>query len=120
VPNFEIAYYQSSNGRSPVETFLSQLSPKARAKCLDYVALLEEKGLDLSSNYLKKLHGEKNLWELRPEWGGVEHRLFFTPAGGLFTFVHAVTKKGEKTPKAALETARRRVREVQEYYASTN
>lgn len=118
--NYGIAYYQSSSGRSPVEDFLDKLKTKDRAKCIEYIEQLEEKGLALPANYQTKLQGEKDLWELRPEWGGVEYRLFFTRADGTFIFVHAIKKKSEKTPKAALDTARRRVREVQEYYASAS
>jgi len=49
------------------------------------------KGTMLASTHSKKVEGD--IWELRPEYGGVEYRLFFGRHKNVFVFVHAITKK---------------------------
>ncbi len=111
-----VAYYASPSGDRPVKTFLSKLDDKARSKCYDYIDLLRERGFSLPRSHLAKV--ESGIWELRPEWQGTEYRLLFTAYGNQFVMIHALTKKGDKLKPRDLDTARRRAREVQEYYAS--
>lgn len=112
VPKYEIRFYESSKGKSPVEDFLRRLDTKTRTKCLRYMDLLADQGLFLKNPYVEKL--EDGLWELKPEWNGNEYRLLFTFHKGEFWIVHAVQKKAWTLPKRELNTARRRIKEVQE------
>lgn len=92
---WEVFFYQSERGDSPVEEFLNGLSVKARAKCQAYMEQLEQHGYSLPSSYIKKV--EDDLWELRPEFGGTEYRFFyFTLIGRRLVIVHALTKKGQR------------------------
>ncbi len=116
---FEASFYLTSSGRSPVEDYLDGLEKKARTKCWDYIELLVKRGFSLPRSHLEKVQGEQRMWALRPEWEGVEHRLFFTRVGHEFVFVHAVPKKADKFSPRDLRTARQRIREVQEDYEST-
>lgn len=70
---FDVYYFTSDDGESPVERFLDSLSMRARAKCLAYIDLLEERGFALPRNFAAKVRGD--IWELRPEWSGTEYRL---------------------------------------------
>ena len=69
---WKVGYYQTERGDSPIVDFLDSLSEKARAKCLSYIDLLEERGSSLTRNYVSKIADD--IWELRPEFGGTEYR----------------------------------------------
>lgn len=104
-------YYQSERGESPIEEFLNGLSVKARAKCLAYIEQLEQFGNRLPSNFASKVQGD--VWELRPEWGGVEHRFFyFSFVERRIVIVHAFAKKSQKLKAQDINTALVRVEEV--------
>lgn len=84
---------------------------KARAKCLSYIQLLEQRGFDLPSSHIKKIR--KDLWELRPEYGGTEYRfLYFAMIGRKIVIVHAITKTTQKLRDADIEKAEARIEEV--------
>ena len=50
---WQVVFYQSERGADPIGEFLEALPVKARAKCVDYMLLLEERGNRLPSNYAK-------------------------------------------------------------------
>jgi phage-related protein len=109
--DWEVLYYQSERGESPIEEFLLSLSIKARAKCLSYIDQLEQFGNRLPSNIATKV--EEDLWELRPEFGGVEHRLFyFTFVDRQIVVVHAIKKKRQKLKASDIKVAQARIAEV--------
>jgi len=101
-----IVYYATVSGRKPVREFLDGLPPRSRDKCLSYIDLLREIGTSLRSSHIKKL--EDDLWELRPEYGGIEYRLFFGIDGRRFVFTHGVVKKRQKTARNDIELAQKR------------
>ncbi len=108
---WEVLFYETRSGRTPIDDFLDGLSVKAREKCLSYVELLVEKGFSLPANYIKKVEGE--LWELRPEFGGTEYRLFyFLMVKDKFVIIHAFVKRTQRTPTREITTALNRIEEV--------
>jgi phage-related protein len=113
---YAVVYYKAPSGEYPVRKFLDKIDVKARAKCYSYVGLLQERGLALARSHLAKV--EDGIWELRPEWQGVEYRLLFTSYKNQFIMVHALKKKSDKLRSRDLDIARRRAREVAEYYAA--
>lgn len=109
--SWEVLYYQTERGESPIEEFLLSLSIKARAKCLAYIDQLEQFGNRLPTNIAAKVEG--NLWELRPEFGGVEHRfLYFTFIDRKIVIVHALKKKRQKLKATDIQIAQKRISEV--------
>ncbi len=106
---FDIELYETSSGSAPVREFLRALPKDPRTKCGKYIQLLEWRGLALPASYIKKVAGE--IWELRPEYNGVEYRLFFGCEGATFVFVHAIVKKRQQTARADIEIAQRRYRD---------
>ncbi|MEK7652194.1 MAG: type II toxin-antitoxin system RelE/ParE family toxin [Patescibacteria group bacterium] len=92
------------NDRSPVLSYLEKLSIKDRAKILKYIEFLRvHKGV-LDEPYTKHIKGK--IRELRVDFGGNRHRVFF------FAFVnkniillHAFLKKTVKTPESEIEKA---------------
>jgi len=108
---WEVSYYQTERGDSPIEEFLNALPRKARAKCVAYINMLGEFGLGLPRSYIAKVRDE--LWELRPEWAGTEYRfLYFTQVGQRIIIVHALTKKAQKLKPSDIDLALARVADV--------
>lgn len=106
---YAISFYETATGDSPARAFLQALPKEARRKCGRYMLFLQESGLALPASRLKKLEG--NIWELRPEYDGIEYRLLFGQSGDVFVFVHAFIKKRQKTTRADIELAQRRFRD---------
>ena len=108
---WEVLYYQSERGDSPIEDFLDSLLRKARAKCLAYIDMLEEFGLNLPRSFIAKVRGD--LWELRPEWAGVEYRFFyFSMVGQRLVIVHALSKKSQRIAPRNIALAESRITDV--------
>ncbi|MDN5871382.1 MAG: type II toxin-antitoxin system RelE/ParE family toxin [Nitrococcus sp.] len=56
---------------------------------------------------------ERKRWEIRARSAdGIASAIYLTAAGQRVVIVHAFVKKTQKTPKAAIDLARRRAREV--------
>lgn len=109
--DWEVVFYQTERGESPIEEFLDGLSDKARAKCLTYIEELERHGYRLPSSYIKKVEDE--LWELRPEFGGIEYRFFyFTYVERQIVILHAINKKGQKLKPKDIHLAQARIGDV--------
>lgn len=84
----------------------SPLGRETSASRTTHIDLLREFGTSLRSSHLKKIESE--IWELRPEYGGTEYRLFFGIHGDSFVFTHAIVKKRQKTARSDVELAQRR------------
>lgn len=54
--------------------------------------------------------GYKNLYELRVKFNKTLHRLFFIIKQNNYLFVHAFSKKSQKTPLREIKTAINRIR----------
>jgi phage-related protein len=108
---WEVLYYQTERGDSPIEDFLNALPRKARAKCIAYMDMLEEFGFNLPRSFIAKVRGD--LWELRPEWAGTEYRfLYFAMIEQRFVILHAMTKKTQKLKTRDIELAEVRMADV--------
>lgn len=91
---------------------MDSLSEKAKAKCLSYIDLLEERGSTLTRSYVSKVTGD--IWELRPEFGGTEYRFFyFTFVGSNAVIVHAIVKKTQQLKSGDIALSQARAAEVQ-------
>jgi phage-related protein len=110
---FEITFFASKDGDSPVIDFMERLSAKENAKSVAYMLALAEHGNALPSNFIKHIEGD--LWELRPEFGGTEMRYFyFTWVDEMLVIVHALKKKRAKLPRREITLALSRVKEVKD------
>jgi hypothetical protein len=91
---WNLAFYMNADGDTPVADFLLSLSDKEYDKCMQYVVILTENGPRLPSQYAK--HIKDGLWELRPEFGGTEMRLFyFIFVDNLLVILHGCKKVGK-------------------------
>ena len=95
-----------------VDGEIEALPVALRARLVRLLEAVENVGLDaLPAPHVKHLEGK--LWELRVRAeGGTARGIYVTAAGRRVVILHVFAKKSRKTPRRALETARRRMKEV--------
>jgi phage-related protein len=107
----EVQFYRNANGYCPVEEFLDSLGPK-QAQTVAWVLKLVKELLLVPKQYLKKLEGTDELWEVRAEFGGDAFRLLgFWDAGNLIILTNGFAKKTQKTPNREIALAAERKRD---------
>ena len=103
----EIIFYETDLGDKPVEEFLAQLEPAARAKLVRTLDLLRTRQI-VPAKFWKKLTGS-DLWEVRAEYAGNIYRILATTAkGNRVILLHGFQKKSQKTPRQDMEIAQQR------------
>ena len=103
---FEIGFYETESGRSPVVEFLRVMNSKTRAKFAQIAILLEEKGPEVQMPYSK--HLEDGIFEVRVIIGKDSSRfLYFFQEGNRIIFTNGFKKKTQKTPRREIEAAKR-------------
>ena len=106
---FEIVFYESSDGKSELKSFIEQLSKKSKTvkdariaftKIVAYLNLLQEKGTTVGMPVLRHLQDE--IWELRP----LAYRILFAKVEpNMFVLLHHFRKTTKRTPIRELEKA---------------
>lgn len=105
--NFELIFYETEDGQKPVEEFLLNLDKKMRAKMVQMMEILEEKGFELREPYTKPL-GD-GIFELRcKQASNITRALFFFYIGGKIIVTNGFTKKTQKTPSKEFRLAQER------------
>ena len=103
-----IEFYRTSSGSSPVEEFLDSLSD-LHAQKVAWVLRLVERLDRVPEQYLKKLVGTEQLWEIRIQTGGKSYRLLgFFDGPVLLILTSGFVKKQQKTPRREIDLAERR------------
>lgn len=106
---WNIEFYRTEGGRSPVKDFLGSLPIKHRIKVAKIIVLLREQGHTLKEPCSKYIVGTK-LKELRIQAAPNIYRIFyFTYVNQKIIFLHGFTKKTEQTPRKEIETASSRM-----------
>ena len=103
-------FYTTKSGNAPVLDWLRSLNDedkriigKAIAKC--------EFQWPIGPPTVKRL--TKGLYEIRTDLTGSKiARIFFTVGKGIMLLLHAIIKKTQKTPKAAIDLALARMKEA--------
>ena len=114
--SWEVWFYQTVRGESPIEDFLTELPTKAQAKCVAYIEQLEEHGFNLPRSFIAKVKG--HIWELRPGWAGTEYRFFYVAmVGRRLVVLHAIKKKSQKVKSKDIELAEARYVDVIERWS---
>ncbi|MDO4585518.1 MAG: type II toxin-antitoxin system RelE/ParE family toxin [Planctomycetia bacterium] len=113
---YELQFYTRSNGRKPVQEFLSSLekrNPFLAAKVLQGLDLLESYGHQVSMPYVKYL--EDGIYELRSKAsGGISRVFYFFFDGNKIVLTHGFVKKTQKTPSEELQKAKRYKKDYEE------
>lgn len=103
---YEIEFYDTEDGKCPVQEFLDSLEPKMKAKTFRTIDLLETNGPMLREPYSGPM-GD-GLFELRTKQGSnITRVLYFFFVGKKAVLTNGFLKKTQKTPKAALDLARK-------------
>ena len=104
---YSCIFYESADGKSPVEDFIESLDDRAQDRFILKKQLLQNLGPQL--RYPHTDHIEEGIFELRFKGGvGQVRVLFFFFYGKRIIFSHGFVKKTEKTPRMEIEIARRR------------
>ena len=109
----EVHFYRTKAGHCPVEEFLDGLSGKQAQKVVWVLRLIEELET-IPSQYLKKLAGTDDLWEVRVQHGGDTFRLIgFFEGRRLLVLTSGFAKKTEKIPRQEIALAEKRRQDYQ-------
>lgn len=104
---FQLKFYETVDGKTPVEDFLDSLDPKMNAKMVGLMEILEEKGIELREPY--SAHLEEGIFELRCKQGNnITRALYFFFAGKKIVVTNGFTKKTRKTPRREISLAKSR------------
>ena len=110
---FTLRFHRTARGACEIREFLRDLPSKNRRKCYTYLDRLRRHGTKLPRNYVEKI--SDNLWEVKPEFGGIEYRFFVgIVAPGVFGVVKALKKKEQRLPTTVFEHARRLIEEMKD------
>ena len=100
-----IQFYRSASGHCPVEEFLDSLSD-VHAQKVAWVLRLVESLDRVPPQYIKKLVGNDDIWEIRAQMGGMSYRfLGFFDGATLLILTSGFSKKQRKTPSREIELA---------------
>lgn len=96
-----------------VDAEIAALPPALQARLVRLMEMVEAVGLErLHEPHVKHLEGK--LWELRAKaTEGIARGIYVTLTGRRVVILHVFVKKSQKTPTTALETARKRMKQVQ-------
>ena len=107
---WNIIYYESPSGDTPVYDFIESLSSTAKSKVSNTFDFLTEFGVKLGLPHVKKVTGT-GLWELRI-LGGDSIRIFYIATSGrTFLLLHGFVKKSQKAHKKEIKIALARLKE---------
>ena len=97
---------------SAVDAEIGVLPVALRARLVRLLEAVENVGLEsLGAPHVRRLEGK--LWELRVRAeGGIARGIYVTATEQRVVVLHVFAKKSRKTPRRALATAKRRLRQV--------
>jgi len=105
---YNLIFYTTERGDSPVDDFLDSLDKKARAKVAAHLSLLEEQGPNLKRPYADIVRGK--IRELRIQQSSNQYRiLFFFQVRDQIVLTHAFTKKTQQLKEKDIELAEKRM-----------
>ena len=102
---YEVLFYETAEGRCPVNDFLGELPLKVRAKVAKWLALLKREGPDLPRPYADVVRGK--IRELRVRFGGMHHRFLYFFHGKRIVVTHGFVKKTTVIPEGEIAQAER-------------
>lgn len=104
---FTVEFYQTQDGKYPVQEFIDSLEPKMAAKVLSMLEILEEKGNTLRLPYSE--HLGNGIFELRCKFSSnITRTLYFFYEGATIVLTNGFLKKTQKTPRSEIELALKR------------
>jgi phage-related protein len=107
----EVEFYVTGSGRCPVQEFIDALPQEHAGKVLWVVNAVRRMEI-VPTQYLKKLRGTGDLWEVRVQSAGDAFRLLgFFESGRLVILVSGFIKKTKEVPVREISVAQQRRRD---------
>jgi len=104
----EIIFYITESGSCPVKEFLDSLTGKQAQKVAWVLKVVEELEM-IPKQYMKKLVGTDDIWEIRVQYANDIIRILgFFDGGDLVVLNHGFFKKTQKTPKQDIAISEKR------------
>ncbi len=109
-PILDVVFYKTEAGNEPVREWLKSL-PRDDRRAIGEDIKTAQYGWPLGMPLIRKL--ERGLWEVRSNISTGIARVFFTVTDGLMVLLHGFVKKSQKAPQNELDTARRRLNNLE-------
>jgi phage-related protein len=94
---FEVEFYETTDGDKPAKDFLISLDNKMRAKMASMISLLQDNGYNLREPYSK--HLSEGIFELRAKVGSdITRVMYFFYIDRRVILTNGFVKKTKKTP----------------------
>ena len=103
---FEVEFYETTDGDKPAKDLLISLDNKMRAKMASMISLLQENGYNLREPYSK--HLSEGIFESRAKVGSdITRVMYFFYIDRRVILTNGFVKKTKKTPLKELEKAKK-------------
>ena len=109
-PILDVFFYKTEAGNEPVREWLKSL-PRDERRAIGEDIKTAQYGWPLGMPLIRKM--ERGLWEVRSNTSTRIARVFFTVMDDLMILLHGFVKKSHKTPQNELDTARRRLNNLE-------
>lgn len=109
-PILDVVFYRTEAGKEPVREWLKEL-PREDRKSIGEDIKTAQYGWPLGMPLIRKIG--RGLWEVRSNISTGIARVFFTVKDNLMVLLHGFVKKSQKTPPNELDTARRRLNNLE-------
>ena len=109
-PILIVAFYQTEAGNEPVRVWLKSLKKEYRRAIGEDIKTAQF-GWPIGMPLIRKI--ERDVWEVRSSVKDGIARVFFTVEDQTMILLHGFIKKSQKTPKADLNLAKRRLADLQ-------
>ncbi len=107
----KINFYKTELGKSPIEDFFDSLPAKLFQKVSWTIELVKQLPI-VPSEYLKKLTGTDEIWEIRTQLGSTAIRLLgFFDGSDVIIVTNGFSKKTDRVPKREIALAEERRKE---------
>lgn len=109
-PVLEVVFYKTETDKEPVREWLKDM-PKEDRRAIGEDIKTAQYGWPLGMPLIRKM--ERGLWEVRSSISSGIARVFFTVMDKTMILLHGFVKKSQKTPKSELDSARRRLKNIE-------
>ena len=107
----KIYLYETDSGNSPIKKFIDKLPESDQARFIEVFEEVEESGLGAVRVIFKPIEGK--LWEIKFRAPTAGYRvLYVLVEQDMMIWLHAFSKKTQKTPVKELKVARKRLKDV--------
>jgi phage-related protein len=106
----DVVFFKTAAGIEPVREWLKSL-PREDRRTIGEDIKTAQYGWPLGMPLVRKI--ERGLWEVRSTISTGIARVFFTVIDSMMILLHGFVKKSQKTPQNELDTARRRLSNVE-------